>query len=379
MVRLTGELSAKDEQTGVSRKLRIGDIVYVGEKIESTESGEAVVRTDDSGVIAIRPKSLFYLQAFQANPLLDSQFHIKIVRGTLRLITGLIGKFNKNKYQIQTPQSTIGIRGTDQEPYVLSSDMAVALKTKEGTYNKVNSGSVVLQGLGGGLVLERGQAGFVPTRPKSSIRGLITALLPVLLDRVPDFYLPGQFDEGLEQYAANQLSQGSSAQDTQVEVETSESSIEIRPNILTKPAPGYAQETLCRSDLIVNAWLNALDQSIERRDPQAFLDLFADDVYISVNSRLANGKLVETKLSRDEFMKSTYSSFEQLSAFQSKRISMASQLIDGDTCRHIKVSSTVIEQGIIAGRPYRLETDELYELRMEQGVWRASIASTTQK
>lgn len=382
VVRLFGEVKARDALSGTQRRLVVGDSVYIGEVIEAGEVGEAVLRTDDAGVIAVRPNATFHIVAFKLEPIAESRFDVRIVRGTLRLITGWIGARNKSSYRIQTPTSTIGIRGTDQEPYVMSADMALAAGAKEGTYNKVNSGGVQLQSAGGTLDLVKGQAGFVPARPAGATRGLMTALLPVLLERVPEFYLPGKFDDGLEQFAERELSKAlkelpgvmPSAAGALAQMSPDEQKIEAT----TSPVSGGKPDAACAALPIAKRWLADLDRFIERRSPQSFVDLFTQDVRIVARTRSQNGEVIETGLSREEFIQSTFSSLNQLSAFQSRRTQVSARAMDGASCRQLEVKSTVLENGVMAGRAYQLESQELYELRLERGIWRARYASTTQ-
>lgn len=38
---------------------------------------------------------------------------VKLIRGSMRMITGLVGKHNSQNVQVTTRSATIGIRGTD--------------------------------------------------------------------------------------------------------------------------------------------------------------------------------------------------------------------------------------------------------------------------
>lgn len=378
IVKASGEINSVEPKSGATRKLAVGDSVFVGERLEAGDAGEAIIKTDDAGVIAMRPRSVFYLQNFKPEPLAESRFDIRIVRGALRLITGLIGTRNKPGYRIQTTTATIGIRGTDQEPFVVQADRAASLGAREGTYNKVYSGEVQLQTAAGNLTLAKGQAGFAPAPQKSTTRGLMTALLPVLLERAPDFYLPGKFDEGLEQYAAQLLSK---AMEGAPEPALPVSAV-AAPSAVTAVQPTATQpraEGACPATQIAQRWLDTLDRAIEQRDPQAFVDLFAPDVQMVARTRTEGGEVIESTLARGEFIQSTFSSLNQLSQFRFTRFDTTARALDTAACRTIAVESTVIENGVMGGRSYQLESREVYELQLGGKVWRARKALTTQK
>jgi hypothetical protein len=83
-----------------------------------------------------------------------------LFKGGFRAITGKIGKKNKVNYRITTPVTTIGIRGTDHETYVVMPENA-ASSTPIGTYNKVNLGETSMTTEKGSVFVLPNQMGFV--------------------------------------------------------------------------------------------------------------------------------------------------------------------------------------------------------------------------
>jgi hypothetical protein len=98
---------------------------------------------------------------------------ISLVRGTFRSITGWIGHYSPHTYSVHTVNMTIGIRGTDHEPYYLEPSDAQPLQVPgPGTYDKVNSGSTFLKGSKGMVALICvGRAGLRRSR-QDKVRGL---------------------------------------------------------------------------------------------------------------------------------------------------------------------------------------------------------------
>ena len=101
------------------------------------------------------------------------------------MFTGWIPRLSPKSYRIETLTATIGVRGTDHEPYFipLGSDVGIP-----GTYDRVNEGSIFIETPEGIVDVEdRDRAGFAPFAKGSK---------PTLLDRIPDFF-SGSLNEKL--------------------------------------------------------------------------------------------------------------------------------------------------------------------------------------
>ena len=75
----------------------------------------------DGGLVALRPDTKLKVDTYVFNGQEDGSENpvFSLLKGGLRAITGIIGKRNKERYNLRTPTSTIGIRGTDHEPFVV--------------------------------------------------------------------------------------------------------------------------------------------------------------------------------------------------------------------------------------------------------------------
>ena len=158
--RIRGEITAMAGETGLTRTLRPNDVVFVGERIRAAASAEAVLKTDDAGRIAIRPQAEFVVERFAAQGKPTDYITLHLHKGGLRLITGWIGRNNHALYKVNTLTATIGIRGTDHEPYEMSYDLAETLSQNEGTYDKVNRGGTTMDANGNKLDIDPGKVGF---------------------------------------------------------------------------------------------------------------------------------------------------------------------------------------------------------------------------
>ena len=82
--RIRGEVTASKPGAPV-RKLREGDPVYVGERVRAGGEAEAVLRTDDAGVVAIRPNTEFVAERFAAEDKPSDGFTVRLLTGSLRV------------------------------------------------------------------------------------------------------------------------------------------------------------------------------------------------------------------------------------------------------------------------------------------------------
>lgn len=353
--RLDGELTAANA-TDVKRVLRVGDSVAVGERITAGPAAEGVLKTHDGGYIAVRPGAEFLAKQFVADGKTTDTSVMELSKGGLRIISGWIGKLNRQGNRVVTTTATIGIRGTDHEPFVLLNDDEDATRFKPGTYDKVNQGGTTMEAAGKSIDIDPGKVGFASSPGKS--RALMTLLFPVLLDKVPAFYVPGQFDAEMDELSK------SSQDNNQRELDAKRK-----------------QRTSCTPSEVAKRWVKDLDQHIVRGDAESILKMFARDVQIKAIVRGANGKVTELELERAEFADSIVAAVSSLRDYKHRRITIEGKPlgVNASACAPIAVKSIVIEEGRQAGKPYRFESEEKYLLEQIDGVWLAVQAETRQR
>ncbi len=386
--RLRGDVFATGKN-GKPRLLKEGATINVGEQVRAAPDSEAVLKTGDGGIVAVRPGAEFVPERFAAEGKASDRQVLRLITGSLRVITGWIGQLNKSEHRVVTPSATIGIRGTDHEPYVLPPEMANSTY-RQGTYDKVNRGATVLDANGGNVEIEGGQVGFArsPAPPGVRSRALMTILLPVLLAKVPDFYVPGAFDQELDRYsetidAASQKqleSRNPGSRPPPANAKAAASASGASSNQAgAEPAP--VAIVGCPPLTIGEAWLGRFDRAIIRRDVKTILGLFAPEAVAKATVRSGNG-MASLEFNRDELVDSTLKSIASLKDYQQRRVSLEAKLADGEsaaTCRQIEVKSIAIEQGLMNGTPYRFEALEEYLLEQRNGEWLAIKAKTTQR
>jgi len=98
---------------GKTESLTKGKPLESGESILTGNAGRAQVRFSDGGLVSLQPNTEFKIANYvdEADPKQD-RFLVDLLRGSMRAITGLIGKRNRENYKVTTTTATIGIRGS---------------------------------------------------------------------------------------------------------------------------------------------------------------------------------------------------------------------------------------------------------------------------
>ncbi|WP_341904652.1 FecR family protein [Polaromonas sp. YR568] len=98
---------------GQSDPLVKGRGIESGQAIVTGTTGRAQVKFTDGGLVSLQPNTEFKITNYvdQADPRQD-RFLVDLLRGSMRAITGLIGKRNRENYKVMTTTATIGIRGS---------------------------------------------------------------------------------------------------------------------------------------------------------------------------------------------------------------------------------------------------------------------------
>lgn len=110
---LSGPLLAR-KADGEIKVLSEKSTVDQGDTLVSEKDTYARIKFVDNSEITLRPNTQFKIENFNyefAKPENDN-IVLRLVKGGLRSITGLLGKRNKEHFALVTPVATIGIRGT---------------------------------------------------------------------------------------------------------------------------------------------------------------------------------------------------------------------------------------------------------------------------
>lgn len=363
------------------RELKIGDIIHVGERIRSAQNGEAVFKVADGGLLAIRPHSEFVAERFAAEKKPTDRQILRLFIGSLRVVSGWISHFNRAEHRILAPSASIGIRGTDYEPYVLPPEQA-SPSNLPGTYDKVNRGATTLEAHGGELAVNPGQVGFAldPKHPGAHTRALITLLLPTLLDRTPDIFISGKFDAEIDRYSAKMAA----APDRKAMTNKVNHAPIPRQRTAAFAADLDTPPAGCSPQAVGHYWLGRLDRGMAQRDVKTILALFSTDMVARATVRDRDNRTSTQTFSRDEMVASTLKSLASLEDYSQRRLNVETRALeaaptDSSDCPDIEIHSDVVEQGRLGKQAYRFESTETYRLEKRNGEWLAIEASSTQR
>ena len=201
---LRGKASAVDGEDK-TRPLSTGAAVYESDRLQTGIQSIAVIAFNDESRVTMSPNSIFRIEQHRYRPdsPKESNAFLRFVRGGLRLVSGLIGQFNRSSWRVGTPTATIGIRGTgfdlvcdgecvdaqaanrfDPWRETLAGQLLSAFlppayaQQRSGMYARVWKGSIELQYEGGSQILEQGQTAFMSS-PRS-----VPRLMPQLPQRL---------------------------------------------------------------------------------------------------------------------------------------------------------------------------------------------------
>ena len=113
LVDAKGEISATDGQ-GQKRMVYDGASVYPGDTVQTGLGAKVILAFRDDSRLTLGANTQFKVDSFvydQKSPT-EGRFLVTLLQGSLRALTGLIGKANNRNVGFTTPTATIGIRGT---------------------------------------------------------------------------------------------------------------------------------------------------------------------------------------------------------------------------------------------------------------------------
>jgi hypothetical protein len=158
---VNGNVQATNAE-GQTHALQKGDAVHESDTLTTSKGATAQIKMRDGGFVVIRPDSQLKFDSFIFSGEEDGteQSFFSLIRGGVRAVTGLIGHLHKTSYHITTTSSTIGIRGTDHETFVVVPGSELAATVPAGTYNKVNIGETTMTTDKGVINVLPNQMGF---------------------------------------------------------------------------------------------------------------------------------------------------------------------------------------------------------------------------
>lgn len=139
------ESAGRQAPLGANQRVDSGATVHTG------TNGRVMLRFDDGQMTALNPDTSFRVDEYRfdaAKPETGS-VTVSLLKGALRMVTGLIGARSPERFAMKTPTATIGIRGTD------------FMAATGSLYLSISQGLVTASTSAGSLTFGAGQLGFV--------------------------------------------------------------------------------------------------------------------------------------------------------------------------------------------------------------------------
>jgi hypothetical protein len=168
VVTAKGEIYSVDSG-GQRHRLVEGGSVYPGDVVETTRGSQAVLAFRDESRVTVGSQSRFRIDNFVYDDKNagEGRFLASVLRGSIRALTGLIGKANHGNVGFSTATATIGIRGTGfdvlctgpcagEPPSPGDTSAGLTLWTWLGAIEVGQPGTTALQ------VLQAGQGLYIP-------------------------------------------------------------------------------------------------------------------------------------------------------------------------------------------------------------------------
>jgi len=163
VTQLSGTLSVK-KPDGSVRILSQKSEIRSGDTINTERDSYAQIKFSDGGQVTLKPNTSIKIEEFRFSEdrPQDDSFIFGLLKGGLRAVTGLVGKRNRDKFQLGTATATIGIRGT-----TFSADDCVnnreqdCARLEPAVYVGVADGEIVVRNPQGEAAIAAGQFSLV--------------------------------------------------------------------------------------------------------------------------------------------------------------------------------------------------------------------------
>lgn len=152
------------------RNLDLGSEVYVGDRIFTGVKGFIRLSMIDEAKIDLRCNSEMIIEDYQ---LLRGKNRsvIYLIKGSVKKITGSIGKMAEDIYEMRTPLATVGVRGTEYALRVLQTygcDGSMDVNSN-GLFVKVNKGAIDVKGPKDEVSMDNGETALIADKESKTL------------------------------------------------------------------------------------------------------------------------------------------------------------------------------------------------------------------
>lgn len=165
VAQLQGKVTATGRD-GRSRLLSRGAPLYSEDSIQSEAGAHAVLAFRDQSRMTITPNSTVALEnvRFEGADASDGSFSARLIKGSMRAFTGLLGKKKPEAVKFNAATATIGIRGTGMD-IALGEHCFAPQECFDAAFTHVWDGAIGMDAAGKSLLVELDRTGvWVPAR-----------------------------------------------------------------------------------------------------------------------------------------------------------------------------------------------------------------------
>jgi len=168
----TFTISRKNKGKKIKTNLDVGSEIFVGDRVFTGVNGFIRLNMIDDAKIDLRCNSEMLIEDYQ---LLrgGNRSVIHLIKGSVKKMTGSIGKMAEDIYEMHTPLATVGVRGTEYAIRVLQQhgcDGSLDVNSK-GLFVKVSRGAIDVQSQKEKREISQGEAAHLANH-KSEIKSI---------------------------------------------------------------------------------------------------------------------------------------------------------------------------------------------------------------
>lgn len=166
---LSGTLIVK-RADGTTKLLSVKSEVEQGDTLATEQDTYARIKFADDGEVVMRPNTQLKIASYsfdRGKPQSDNIF-LDMLKGGMRVVTGLVGKRNRDAVKFGAVTATIGIRGTHWGALLCNNDCANIPTVSggppaNGLHTDTMSGKTVVSNAAGSIEVPAGAFSFTPS------------------------------------------------------------------------------------------------------------------------------------------------------------------------------------------------------------------------
>ena len=170
VVEVRGQTLAVDPKKA-SRDLAVGDGVFVGDKIVTGGDGFVRLHMVDNAKLDLRCYSIMVIEKYDLQTSKRSSI-LNLLQGSMRKVSGDIGKKGEDTYELKTPVASVGVRGTEYALRVFQSkgcDGSIDTGD-DGLYIKVIEGLVDVHNKAAKTEIAKNDTLYIPLPDKAPVK-----------------------------------------------------------------------------------------------------------------------------------------------------------------------------------------------------------------